>query len=187
MKRFISLALVAVVAMALGFSGAAAKTYTQVLRIPSKMAGTDSAFVSLPSSAIPAFQGGSSADPDTSAWIKIGDYNLAQCSFDNQFQAVAYLSIKATAPVVATSDSIGIVVQYSLDENKSTVFQKAPVYKPFTAEGTAAIVVFQCDTDVADPVQGAKWVRILVGDGDVSRTAPMENVVTRIGMALAPN
>lgn len=189
MKRFLVLALLVALA-AVGFaSNADARSHSQLMKVPTKSAGTDSSFVSLPNGTIPfGGVGGTNADPDTLEWIQVSGYNLQNCTADGQSQVMLHLSAKATAPTVVVGDSLAIQVQYAFGNSKptssTTVYSKAVQYAPMTVGGTTEFSIISCQELVADPAQTATWIRVLIADGDLSRTAPWENVVSTLGLVL---
>ncbi len=120
--------------------------------------------------------GGGGADPndsttitladgaaDTSDWIDLRAKSLSQCP-----GMTAHPLVKAVIYTTQfdTGDSIGFTVQYSPDQ--TAVMAETEVN--ITAIPYSAAVV-TCDTHANDPTFLMRYIRIIVDDNDVTRTA----------------
>lgn len=176
MKRFISLALLTALVAAAGITGSVdAKSYGQKLKFVKGPADgtTDSTFISL-EGGLPSDATGTVSDPDTTQWFKVPDL---QCNFVDQTPALAFITVKTTAPTLVVGDSLGVTVQYSVgpESSKLPIVTLAPAKKP-NINGAFTFPIVTCQDLAVEGTHNAIWMRLIIQDGDASRTAPWENV-----------
>lgn len=75
----------------------------------------------------------------------------------------------------ATGDSIGLVTQYSND--KSVIFAKTKTY--FIGASPQSLIALTADTHANEPAFGFRYIRWIVSDEDVSRTAAFTSLTAQ--------
>ncbi len=109
---------------------------------------------------------------DTSAWFDLRSKRFPECNFAGQ--PLILISVEAN---MASGDSLDIQSEWS-QTNDETQNYLGTVVQLIGASPQSAVLM-TCDTHALSPALGFRYVRFIVADDDVSRTAPYPDMVIR--------
>jgi len=115
-------------------------------------------------------------ESDTTLWVNMTDFTISGCAFAGQPQVKISVNTNAV-----TGDTLGLITQYSPD--KSAIYAKTKVNLIGASPQAAAVVT--CDTQANDAAYGWKFMRWILSDDDVTRTASYTNVKVGIEVVTA--